>query len=66
LSRTEKDAVTTSTCKLITDATYAKIDATEQLLRAQIQGIKNTIYVSSLLLGVFLTSLEILINFLHH
>ena len=68
----EKDHVTAATCKLITDATTAKIaaestltDAKIALLRTYVQGIKNAVYVVGLVLGVVLTTVQILLNVLH-
>lgn len=61
-----KDAVTSQTCKLITDAQYANVKAVQTLLEAKIQAIKNTIYVCSLTLGLVLTAVQIVLNYLHH
>lgn len=57
-----KDFVTTATCKIVTDATNDKLEARALLVEAQINGIKSTIKVNSVILGFVFTSVQILLN----
>ena len=63
MSEHEREAVTTATCKIVTDAMIERIEAQKTLIDAEIKGIKSTIYASVTTLGLVLTVVEFLLRF---
>jgi len=72
----DKEVVTAGVCKLVTDATYAKIDAQKQIVDLEIKGIKeeirnlrngikNQIILTMTVATVFIMGLELIIAVLH-
>ena len=63
MSKETKDYVTTGTCKIVTDALNAKIEAQAVLFKAQMDGFKNTVYGSVTTLGIVLSVLTLALKF---
>jgi hypothetical protein len=63
MSEHSKDFVTTGTCKIVTDATNAKIDAQAVLFDAKLQSIKDTVKTTGAVLGIVFTVIAVLLKF---
>ena len=76
MSSKDKEVITAGICKLVTDATYAKIDAQKQLFDLEIKsvredfknlknGIRNQIVTTVTLATLFLMALELGLRLIH-
>jgi hypothetical protein len=61
----EKDNpyVTVGTCKIVTDALNAKIEAQSLLFQAELKGFKNIVYASVTTLGIAVGLFELFLKF---
>ena len=60
----DKEVITAGVCKIITDATNAKIDAQAVLFDAKLQGLRNTIYVTVSVSIAWVSVLELILKVL--
>jgi hypothetical protein len=63
LSNDAKNYVTTGTCKIVTDALNAKIEAQALLFKAEIQSFKSVVYASVTTLGLAVGLFELFLKF---